>query len=724
MQTHRRTSDIFREDTRTGALSLHGHAVLLALVVALVFVLSELTLAAQGRYWTGGTAWQWAEAALGLALYTGVVWAGTEMLALLVSRFWKAPEHTDLLVLASAVLVGVALRWIVLWQGGWSLGGHWGMFAVLLLGTAACLALRVLTLVPVLEFCGVSIAALISAIVLTPMVTHLVLASPQRGSLSAAIPWGWAVVVAAGGAVLAALARRTEGLGAVRVLGLGILAAALPLALKIAPWFVPEARSPSRNNLVVITADSLRADMCSAYGGDIPTPALEELASRGVLFRQFQAPAPWTVPSLCAMFSSKCPPGLTPGAGEEQRELEELSYHKLGPYFLDDDGKTFVERLQYEGGYKTGAYIGNLAILYQDWLLKGFEERLFLDTLSYSVRGRFDLLPGLQAALANVYPPLVRERTMDSTQALVDYARDYIARHRNKDFFLWVHLMDPHTPYDPPQTYRHGPGDERTAWQEFPPHPAEDRVELAENMTGAEIRTARDLYAGEVRYVDHALGQVLHALEKVGIEDRTYVCFAADHGEEVFERGRYGHGYSMYGEVLRVPLVIAGPNIGQRSVDTPVSGLDLVPTFAGLLKDTTRPEWRGRSLVPLIRGESLDSVPVYAQATHHFRYRPEPMQTVIEWPWKLIRGLESGRKELYHLADDPGETRDAAQTQAGKAAELTAMLAEWSGTFPISFEQYTAQSAGQLGEVPSDLREIFENQGYLGTPEAPPKEGD
>ena len=100
------------------------------------------------------------------------------------------------------------------------------------------------------------------------------------------------------------------------------------------------------------------------------------------------------------------------------------------------------------------------------------------------------------------------------------------------------------------------------------------------------------------------------------------------------------------------------------------------------------------------------------------------MQTVIEWPWKLIRGLESGRKELYHLADDPGETRDAAQTQAGKAAELTAMLAEWSGTFPISFEQYTAQSAGQLGEVPSDLREIFENQGYLGTPKTPSKEGD
>jgi arylsulfatase A-like enzyme len=177
----------------------------------------------------------------------------------------------------------------------------------------------------------------------------------------------------------------------------------------------------------------------------------------------------------------------------------------------------------------------------------------------------------------------------------------------------------------------------------------------------------------------------------------------------------------MYDEVMRVPLIMAGPGINKGTVNAPVSGTDLIPTFADFLDEPARPEWRGRSLVPFIQGKTQAVQPVFAQSTHHYRYRPEPTQMILAWPWKLIRGLETGRKELYNLEEDPGETRDAVENHPHEAANLTAMLAEWSGTFPISFEQYTTTRNETLGEVPPDLKEIFENQGYLGKSPDPPE---
>ncbi|MFO7976867.1 MAG: sulfatase, partial [Candidatus Hydrogenedentota bacterium] len=632
----------------------------------------------------------------------------------------RSPKYIDLVVLVSGVLVALLLWWCLLWKGG-TAARQWDVYAVLLLGAAACVVLRFTKVISVARFCATGIASLGAATVLTPMVTDLMLTYPQRGALSAAIPWAWAAVAMLFGIAIAGIGGRAGDSTGRRALSVLLIAFVLPVTLKVVPSFVPRKETASGNNIIVITADALRADMCSVYGGKVPTPALERMAGGGVLFRRAYAAAPWTVPSLCALFSSKYPPGLTPGADDEQRQREELSYHKLAPYFLDEDGKTFVERLQYEEHYKTGAFIGNLAIIYQHWLLNGFEEVRFLDTLSYAVRGRFELLPVLQTALAKVHPPLVRNRTMDSTDTLVQYAKDYIARHHNKNFFLWIHFMDPHTPFDPPKRYRSNVPEAPEAWQEFPPHPVEPHVEFAENMSETEMRIARELYKGEVRYIDWAVGKILRAVRRKGLNDGTYVCVSSDHGEELYDRGRYGHGYSMYDEITRVPLIVTGPDINKRTVDVPVSGIDLIPTFADLLEVSPRPEWRGRSLVPLLDGRNVEIQPIFAQSTHHFRYRPEPLQMILAWPWKLIRGLETGHKKLYNLAENPDETRDAAESHPKETENLNSMLMEWSETFPISFEQYTATRNETLGEVPPDLKEIFENQGYLGKAPEPPE---
>ena len=122
----------------------------------------------------------------------------------------------------------------------------------------------------------------------------------------------------------------------------------------------------------------------------------------------------------------------------------------------------------------------------------GFAEVRFLDTLSCSARGRFDLLPVLGLRWAKGLSASRARTTMDSTETLVKYANDYIAANRTKNFFLWVHLMDPHTPSirRSVPVRRAGAG---RAWQEFPPRPIEDRIELAGNMSASEIRLAREL---------------------------------------------------------------------------------------------------------------------------------------------------------------------------------------------------------------------------------------
>ena len=687
---------------------------LVALVLALVFVLFEVTQAAQERFWTGGSWRQWADAGLGFLMYAGVLWAGTGVLALLASRLLRLSRHIDLVVVLSGLTAALAAWWYLSREAGPAGQAQWGVYAVLLLGAGACAALRLAGFLGVPGFCAVGIASLGAATASIPVVTHLVLTYPQRGALAAAIPWGWAAVTMVAGTAIAGMGGRAGDSKARRAAGVVLLAAALPLALEAAPWLVPRKGTAGGHNVLVITADALRADICSVYGGDTATPALEGLAARGILFRKAYAAAPWTVPSLCALFSSKYPPGLTPGANDEQRELEELSYHKFGPYFLDEDGRTFVERLQYNEQYATGAYIGNMAILYQHWLLSGFAEVRFLDTLSCSARGRFDLLPVLRAAVAKVYPPLVRERTMDSTETLVKYANDYIARHRNENFFLWVHLMDPHTPFDPPEAYRSGVPEAGRAWQEFPPRPIEDRIELAGNMSASEIRLARELYRGEVRYIDWAVGDILRAVRRNGLESRPYVCFASHHGEECMNGAVTAiNGYSMYDDLVRVPFM-AGRAVGRKRLDTPVSEIDLCSTFA--TSGRRRARMAGPQLVPMMRGEPAAAQPVMRRPPTIFG----TVRSLCRWSWrgrgKLITRLETGRKELYHLAEDPAETRYVAETQPREAGDLSALLAEWSNTFPVSFERYGGAPTAAVGEVPSDLREIFENQGYLGEP--------
>lgn len=537
----------------------------------------------------------------------------------------------------------------------------------------------------------------------------------NRAELCASIPAVWACAAALAGIILYALGGMTGQARALRPAAAIPVALLLPATLLWTPWLAGTGRRPVGPNLLLITADAMRADYGSLYGGDTPTPSLESLAARGVVFDRAYTVGPWTVPSLCGMIASKYPPGLTPGAPDEQQAREELGYHQLASYWLDEEGKTLADRLHFEKGYATSAYMGNLAVIFHDWMFKGFRPHVFLDALSYSRRGRLDLFPTLQAALTRPFPRLSRERTIDSTRTLQAYTVNFLRRHRNRSFFLWVHFMDPHTPFDPPDAFRTDFARGMTPpWnEEYPPRGA--FVDIGEQLTADQRRVARDLYEGEIRYVDHAVGRILRELAALGLEERTYVFFSSDHGEELYDRGRFGHGYSLFEEQLRVPMVAAGPGVAPRRVEAPISHIDLIPTFADLLGVEARPSWRGRSLAGVLRGTEAapPAEPIFAQGTHYTRYEPEPQQTVITEQHKLIRGLESGTVALYDLDADPGERDNRVQDLPETAARLQSLLDDWAASFPASFGEF-AQGDAALRPPTDDVRRLFEDLGYLG----------
>lgn len=474
-------------------------------------------------------------------------------------------------------------------------------------------------------------------------------------------------------------------------------------AVSVSNAFRSEANDTS---LVLLTCDALRADCTSLHGGPVATPAFEALAERGVVFDQCHALAPWTLPSMLGMLSSSYPQSVSPGVSEPEY-LDELRQYRF-----PSGTETLAELLQ-EKGYATAAFIANPLLYDPDGLLRGFDRTELFGFRLHVRTGFFSNLPVLQDALMAVCPAIVRKRPADTTRVLTAYATEYVRRHRHQPFFLWVHYMDPHGPYDPPDRFRRVLGDESVFCPSDPywdPPPTDEHGDI---ILAEKDRThAESLYRGEVQYVDEAIGQVVAEIEKLGIGDRTVICVTSDHGEEFWDHGRYGHGQSLFNELTRVPLIITGPGIAPCTVAEPVSALDVVPTLACLVGVEPQPGWRGQSLADMLRGEPSRALerPCFTQATNPIVAR-EPLQTVVAWPHKLIRGLESGFSALYNIEVDPTESTNLSAQEPQTLSRLTTILEEWSASFPSTLG---AQDQGL--EEPAPTTEVIDRMrdtGYL-----------
>lgn len=267
-------------------------------------------------------------------------------------------------------------------------------------------------------------------------------------------------------------------------------------------------------NVVLITIDTLRADHVGCYGyKQIKTPNIDGLAADGARFERAFAVVPVTLPSHSSILTGTYP--MLSG-------MHDFSGNKLSPL-----QPTLASVLQ-QSGYRTGAVVASAVLDSRFGLNHGFD--FYYDHFDFN---RLD-----EANLDEMERP---------GNVVADVALDWLAKNSQKKFFLWMHLYDPHFPYNPPEPYRH----------EYASRP----------------------YDGEIAFADEQVGRILRFLKEKGIYQNTIIVLCGDHGESLGEHGEKTHGFFIYNATMHVPLLIRLPeNVRSRAVDNPVSLVDLMPT--------------------------------------------------------------------------------------------------------------------------------------------------
>ena len=374
----------------------------------------------------------------------------------------------------------------------------------------------------------------------------------------------------------------------------------------------PGGRPP---DVVLVVVDTLRADRLGVYGNERGlTPFLDGLARRSIVFANAYATTTWTNPSIASLFTSRY-----------ASELRVTGFDSKVP----SDAVTLAEAL-HRHGYVTAGFCGNDRLTAQLGFAQGFDVWLA--------------------------PQLLRKidgshLTRKSVQAL-----DRLRRARpGAPLFLYVHYMDPHSPYEPPPPYRARfarPGPDAAA--------ANAKVQHWDwgSISEAEVDVLSSLYDGEVAYVDAALAHLFAELAARRILDEAVVIVTADHGEEFREHGFLSHGANLYNTTLHVPAMMLAPGYAARSVADGVSLLDLGPTVLDLLHLPPEPTFEGRSLVPMLAGRSepRDVLAELAKSNVLTQHASALVRDGVKVMARRQPQWMVGRVEVYDLAHDPGET--------------------------------------------------------------------
>ncbi len=396
-------------------------------------------------------------------------------------------------------------------------------------------------------------------------------------------------------------------------------------------------------NVVLVTIDTLRADRLGCYGyAKAETPHLDELADRGVLFENAVAQVPLTPPSHASMFT-----GVYPTVHQVR---------DVAGFTLSASHPTLAKILANKG-WATAAFVGSAVLKKGVGLHHGFQvydDRIPEPDVDSAVRGHADRPAGEVVDLAIQW--LTRQ---DSTRPIL----------------LWVHLYDPHAPYQPPSPFR----------ERFRQRP----------------------YDGEIAYTDSQVGRLLKAVQDRGLLANTIVSILADHGESLGEHGEFSHGVFLYESTVRIPWILAGPGLpAAKRVRDQARTIDLLPTILNLVGGEIPREIQGVSLVPSLSGHPVRTEYAYAEALFpKINMGWAELRAIRTNKWKYV---QAPRPELYDLVTDPNEEKNVIQfhPEEGKAlkAHLQELLSNGSGS---SAEQVV------VGKVDPQLEKQLRSLGYL-----------
>jgi arylsulfatase A-like enzyme len=459
-------------------------------------------------------------------------------------------------------------------------------------------------------------------------------------------------------------------------------------ALLIAPaLFACRAAEPPPThagiNVLLLTIDTLRADHLSGYGYQRQTsPAIDGLAARGVLFENAFTYWPKTRGSFAAMFTSlyAAQHGLT------VRERD-----------LPDYNQTLAETLK-ATGYQTAAAVDNGNLDRELGFAQGFDR------------------------YQQVW--LTADTEVERTEQLTRFAIDFIESYQQAEpFFLWIHYVNPHTPYEPPEELLklfRGDGIGPRGPKLEPVVGYHGGVNRHLPIAGASTwGDYVDRYDAEIAFADRHIGHVLEALDKSPHNGSTLVVLTSDHGESLGEHDYYfDHGFDLFDPSLRGPLVLSFPGILPQGeiVQAAVSTLDIFPSVLDLAQITFPTGLQGRSVLPLVRhSEDRLHDRIFFQNDQHLLGISDGRLKLISYPGS---GQGEGHVELYDTRRDPYELNDRYRESREAVSPLEAELSSFQ-TRTVAWQQETdrrRQGAPARGdaELSEETLKNLEALGYLG----------
>jgi arylsulfatase A-like enzyme/cytochrome c-type biogenesis protein CcmH/NrfG len=406
-----------------------------------------------------------------------------------------------------------------------------------------------------------------------------------------------------------------------------------------------QQKSQTAPNIFLVTIDTLRADHILCYGYEhIKTPALDSLARDGIRFAQAFTPSPITNTSHTSILT-----GLLP------------STHGVTDFAvpLAAQNKTLAEELK-SRGYVTAAFIGSVILDSKDFapgLDRGFD---FYDNFPHPARTK------------SRWGRLER-RAEDVTQ----HADAWLNAHPTPPHFVWIHLYDPHDPYEPPPPYSQIYKD--------------------------------NLYDGEIAYADSALAGFVASLKKRGWYEHSIIVVLADHGEGLGEHHEQTHGIFLYDSTTHVPLIIKLPDerVSASVVNSQVRTVDVFPTILDLLHIPAPERLDGDSLRPYFSGsehadkeKEKDRI-VLGETDYPLRFGWAPLRSIRADRFKFI---DAPRPELYDLNRDPHEQTNDYQPWDANVQKFRALLADRRGK---------TGSSSAAGSIPQNTLDELKALGYL-----------